>query len=399
MNIPELVLRRGAERSPRNGHPWIFSGAVERPPSSAAPGDLVEVVDHRERFVGRGFFNPRSQIRVRLLTWNPDQSVDAAFFQQRVARALALRQQCGISEQSNARRVIHGENDGLPGLIVDDFAGHVVIQIHTQGMENVRDLLLDTLEEQLQPFGIFERSDVGTRRAEGMVDRPTGVCRGKEPPQFVEIEEGDARLFVDIYGGQKTGFFLDQRDNRLMLQRLSEGKEVLDCFSYSCGYSAHALRGGARRAVNIDVSSTAFGSGRRNLEYNCPEGSSYQMMRANVFAYLEMLAERGPLFDVVVLDPPSLLRKRGQLKKTMGVYTKLNRNALRILRDGGLLVSCSCSTHVTPEDFFQIVRRAATGAEVEARITAFNLQPADHPVNPAFPEGRYLKAIFARIER
>lgn len=399
MNLPELVLRSGAERSPRNGHPWIFSGAVERPPTDVAPGGLVDVVDHRRRFVGRGFFNPRSQIRVRLLTWDPDQSVDASFFQQRVARALALRQQSGIAGESIGRRVVHGENDGLPGLIVDDYAGFAVIQIHTQGMENVRDLLLEALEEQLRPIGIFERSDVGTRRAEGMADRPTGVCRGEEPPQYVEIAEGDARLFVDIHGGQKTGFFLDQRDNRLMLQGLCEGKEVLDCFSYSCGYAAHALKGGARRAVNIDVSAAAFGSGRRNLERNCPRESSYQMIRANVFAYLEMLAARGPLFDVVVLDPPALMRKRSQLKKTMGIYTKLNRNALRILRDGGLLVSSSCSTHVMPEDFFQIVRRAAAGAGVEARITAFNLQPPDHPVNPAFPEGRYLKAIFARISR
>jgi 23S rRNA (cytosine1962-C5)-methyltransferase len=399
VNHPELVLRQGAERSLRNGHPWVFSGAVEQPPRGVTPGDLVDVVDHRKRFVGRGFFNPRSQIRVRLLTWDPDESVDAPFLQQRISNALALRQQCRVAEYSNARRIIHGENDGLPGLVVDDFAGFAVIQLHTQGMENMRDLLLETLQELLRPAGIFERSDVGTRRAEGMTDRPTGVCLGEEPPRFVEITEGETRLFVDIYSGQKTGFFLDQRDNRLMLQRLCDGKEVLDCFSYSCGYSAHALRGGAQRAVNIDVSAPAFDAGRRNLEHNCPQGSSYQMIRANVFAYLEMLGERGPLFDVVVLDPPSLLRKRGQLKKAMGIYTKLNRNALRIVRDGGLLVSSSCSTHVTPEDFFQVVRRAATGAKVDTRVVAFNLQPADHPVNPAFPEGRYLKAIFARVER
>ena len=399
MNCPELVLRRGVERTPRNGHPWIFSGAVERPPDEVASGNLVDVVDHRHRFVGRGFYNPRSQIPVRLLTWDPDQIIDSAFFHKRLSIAIALRRECGLAERTNAWRLVHGENDGLPGLVVDQYADFLVIQIHTQGMENQRDLLLDILAEQAQPQGIFERSDVGTRRAEGMVDRPTGVCRGKAPPQYIEIFEEKTRLAVDAYGGQKTGFFLDQRENRLTLGRLCKDKEVLDCFSYTCGCSAHALSGGAKRTVSIDISSAAFKSGRLNLENNCVEGSSYQMVRANVFEYLDLLNAREPQFDVVALDPPSLLRKRGQLKKAMGIYTKLNRNAMRILRPGGLLFTSSCSTQVTPEDFFQIVRRAAVGAEVDVRILAFNLQPPDHTVNPAFPEGRYLKSIFARIER
>ena len=190
MSHPELILRKGSERGLLNGHPWIFSGAVQRPPEGVAPGELVDVVDHHGRFVGRGFFNNRSQIRVRLLTWNPDQSIDAPFFRERIAAAVALRKQCRVSEQSNAMRVVHGENDGLPGLVADYFAGFVVLQIHTQGMENFRETVLDALEEMLDPLGIFERSDVGTRRPEGMADRPTGSCRGKKPPGFIEIEEG-----------------------------------------------------------------------------------------------------------------------------------------------------------------------------------------------------------------
>ena len=399
MNYPPLYLRKNSERTVRNGHPWIFSGAVERRPKDADTGDIVDVFDSHERFVCRGFYNKRSLIRVRSLTQNASSAIDQAFFEQRIAEAAEFRRGTGLSTVTNAMRLVHGESDGLPGLIVDDYAGYLVVQFHTAGMEKQRQTVLAALDNALCPMSIFERSDVGTRRAEGLKDRPTGLLAGAKPPEFVEIEEHGVRLHADLYRGQKTGFFLDQRDNRFLLQRLANGKRVLNLFSYSSGFSAHALKGGASHTIDVDVSSRVMHSARRNLEANRLDESRTDLLVADVFPFVEELADRGPRYDIVVVDPPSLLRKHSQLKQAMGVYTKLNRNAFRLVADGGLLVTASCSARVSQEDFFQIVRRASAGARVRTRMLAYNQHSADHPVDPAFPDGRYLKCIFARIKR
>lgn len=396
---PRLILKAHSEISLLNGHPWVYSGAVAQPPADAEPGAVVDVFDYRGRFVTRGFYNPHSLIQVRALTQDPHRSIDRAFLQQAIARAVALRRQAMLSAHTNAMRLVHGESDGLPGLVVDDYAGHLVVQFHTHGMEHFRSQVLDLLSALLAPRCIYERSDVGTRRAEGLPDQPTGLRRGTAPPEFVEIQEWGVRFFVDLYNGQKTGFFLDQRDNRALLQRLSRDQSLLNCFAYTGGFSAHALRGGARRTLDVDIAPQVLPAARRNLATNSPSGSRYTWIVADVFPFLDELASRGPRFDIVVLDPPSLVRKQEQLKRAMGVYTMLNRNALRLVHSGGLLVTSSCSSRISVEDFFQIVRRAAIGARVQLRILAFNLHPADHPVDPAFPEGRYLKCIFARVFR
>ena len=399
MNYPPLYLRKNSERTVRNGHPWIFSGAVERRPKDADTGDIVDVFDSHERFVCRGFYNKRSLIRVRSLTQNASSAIDQAFFEQRIAEAAEFRRGTGLSTVTNAMRLVHGESDGLPGLIVDDYAGYLVVQFHTAGMDKHRQTVLAALDTALCPMSIFERSDVGTRRAEGLKDRPTGLLAGAKPPEFIEIEEHGVRLHADLYRGQKTGFFLDQRDNRFLLQRLASGKRVLNLFSYSSGFSAHALKGGASHTIDVDVSSQVMHSARRNLEINRLYESRTDLLVADVFPFVDELADRGPRYDIVVVDPPSLLRKHSQLKQAMGVYTKLNRNAFRLVVDGGLLVTASCSARVSQEDFFQIVRRASAGARVSTRMLAYNQHSADHPVDPAFPDGRYLKCIFARIKR
>ena len=399
MNYPPLYLRKNSERTVRNGHPWIFSGAVDRRPPDADNGDIVDVFDANERFVCRGFYNKRSLIRVRSLTQNPSQQIDDAFFQQRIAQAIEFRRGTDLATHTNAMRLVHGESDGLPGLIVDDYAGYLVIQLHTAGMEKQRQVILDALDAVLAPKSIFERSDVGTRRAEGLSDRPTGLVAGAEPPEFVEIEEYGVRLYADLYRGQKTGFFLDQRDNRFLLQRLAAGKRVLNLFSYSSGFSAHALKGGATHTLDVDISRQVLPAARRNIAANRPAAARAEQLLADVFPFIDELADRGPRYDIVVLDPPSLLRQHNQLKKAMGVYTKLNRNAFRLVAAGGLLVTASCSARVSQDDFFQIVRRAASGARVRTRILTYNQHSADHPVDPAFPDGRYLKCIFARVSR
>ncbi len=400
MNYPPLILRKNSERTLRNGHPWVFSGAVDKKPAAAA-GDIVDVLDYRERFVCRGFYNPRAMIRVRALTLDVNESINEHFFATRIERAVRLRQLSRLKSYSNAVRLIHGENDGLPGLIVDDYAGYLVVQMHTLGMEKNREIVLDALEKQCSTLGIYERSDVGTRRAEGMQDRPTGPLRGQQPPEFIEIEEHGVRLYIDVYRGQKTGFFIDQRPNRLLVQQWAQDADVLNLFAYSSSFSAHALKGGARRTLDVDISSRTTHAARRNLEANSSEGAEHNYLVADVFPFIEELATRGPRHDIVIVDPPALMRKRDktQIKQAMGVYTKLNRNALRLVKDGGLLVSSSCSTPIAQEDFFQIVRRAATGAEVQLSIVAYNLHAPDHPVDPAFPEGRYLKCIAARVWR
>ena len=399
MSYPELRLRKGTERSLLNGHPWVYSGAVDQPPADAAPGCLVDVVDHRGRFIGRGHYNARSPIRVRILTRDRETDIDSAFFRARIGRALRLRLDSDLTGQTDAFRVVHGESDGLPGLVVDRYGDHAVVQFHTAGIDGAREDILDAIDATLTPTGLYERSDVGTRRAEGLPDRPAGPVRGTPPPDFITISEGGAPLVVDVYRGQKTGFFLDQRDNRLLLRRLCQGRELLNAFSYTSGFSLQARRGGAKQTLDVDVARSVLPAARQNLQLNASADGRSDLVIADAFAFVDDLGRRGPRFDAVVLDPPALLRKRADYKKAMGVYIKLNRNALRLLRDDGLLVTASCSSRITPEDFFAIVQRAAASEKVGLRIVAYNLHPPDHPVNPAFPEGRYLKCVFARVIR
>lgn len=398
MNDPVLVVRRGSERTLANGHPWIFSGAVDKPPD-ADPGAIVQVQDHRGRFLGRGYYNPRSMIRVRLLCHDPQQTVDATYHHDTLARACQLRQQTPQLQTTNAYRLIHGESDGLPGLIVDRYGDFLVVQFHTLGMECRRQQIIDALATITSPQGIYERSDVGTRRAEGLQDRPTGTIHGEAPPPLIKINENGVPLFVDVYRGQKTGLFLDQRDNRALLGTYANGTSILNCFAYTSGFSAHALQGGAAKTLDVDIAPSVLPAARQTLASNAPAGTPARYLLADLFPFLEQAAERGPRFDTVVLDPPALLRQRSNHKRAMGVYTKLNRNALKLVHDGGLFVSSSCSARISQEDFFQIIRRAAVGAEVQIRLLHYTLQPPDHPIDPAFPEGRYLKCVFARVFR
>ena len=398
MNDPVLVVRRGSERTLANGHPWVFSGAVDKAPN-VDPGAIVQVHDHHNRFLGRGYYNPRSMIRVRLLCHDPQCPIDAAYFYSAISRACQLRQASSQLQTTNAYRLVHGESDGLPGLIVDRYADFLVVQFHTLGMECYRQEIIDALVAITSPQGIYERSDVGTRRAEGLSDRPVGTIYGEAPPPLIEINENGVALFVDVYQGQKTGLFLDQRENRSLLRTYANDASVLNCFAYTSAFSAHALHGGAASTLDVDIAPSVLPAARRNLTANAPTEKSARYIIADLFPFLEHAAERGPRFSTVVLDPPALLRQRSNHKRAMGVYTKLNRNALKLVHTNGLFVSASCSARITQEDFFQIIRRAAVGAGVQLKILHYTLQPPDHPVDPVFPEGRYLKCIFAQVYR
>jgi 23S rRNA (cytosine1962-C5)-methyltransferase len=395
-DYPQIRLRPNTERLLIKGHPWVFSGAVAHRDPAAGRGAIVDVHNDAGRFIARGMCNPGAEIVVRILTRLADEEIDPAFLRARIERAVRLRRGNPLLESSDAVRLIHGESDGLPGLIVDEYAGWLVFQIHTAGMEALREPVVAALLDVISPKGLFERSDVGTRRAEGLHDRPTGPVAGDEPPELVEFHEGAVQLVVDIRRGQKTGFFLDQRDNRLLLGRIADGRSVLNCFSFSGGFSAHAMRGGATSTLDVDINPRALSLGRRIVAANGDAPSS--AVAADAFAFLDTMAQvDGPKYGVVVVDPPSLVRKSRDVKSAMGVYTKLNRNAMRLVEDGGYLLTSSCSTRITDEDFFQIIRRAASGARVYARIVARTHHPADHPVDPAFPEGRYLTSALVHV--
>jgi 23S rRNA (cytosine1962-C5)-methyltransferase len=399
MSYPQIALRRGSDRLVLDGHPWIYSGAIDHSSGGMAPGDIVDVVNFKGRFIGRGYYNKRSNIAARILTRDAGCPIDARFFAAAIERAHKIRLLHPALRDTNAYRIVHGESDGLPGLIVDSYDGFLVVQLHTTGIDRCRAAIVEALNEVVEPHGIYERSDVGTRRADGLNDRPTGSLSGEAPPDIVEFQENGVTLLVDIRRGQKTGFFLDQRDNRLLVQRLARDRSVLDCFAYTGGFSAHALKGGARRVLGLDIVPDVARFGMGNLRGNVGESSRFGYAVTDVFKFLDDMTGRGPKFDMVVLDPPSLLRKNRDIKHATGVYIKLNRNALKLVRSGGLFVTASCSTRVSSDDFLQVVRKAASGAKVQLRILSFNLQPPDHPVDPAFPEGQYLKCIVAAVDR
>ena len=400
MQYPQLTLHPGSEHTVRNGHPWIFSGSVAHKPVTKS-GDIVDVFDSKKRFVCRGTYNARAMIRVRALTRNPNEKIDEHFITQRLLDALEYRKKNNIYSYTNAIRLIHGEADGLPGLIVDDYAGFLVVQFHTLGMENLKDPILNALENVFKPKGIYERSDVGTRRSEGLKNRPTGKVRGAAPPEFVDIVEHDVNLSVDIYRGQKTGFFIDQRANRLQLQKLASHRDVLNLFSYSSAFSAHGLKGGAKSTLDVDISVSSPHAAKRNIEKNRGNCLKTNHIVGDAFTFIATLATKGPRYDIVVVDPPSLVRKRekNSIKKALGVYTKLNRNALRSIHSGGIIMTSSCSTPVTNEDFFNMISRAAVGAKVGLRIISIGSNCPDHPIDPFFPDGRYLKTITAEVLR
>jgi 23S rRNA (cytosine1962-C5)-methyltransferase len=397
MTYPQITLKPGRERQIVEGHPWIFSGAVATMPDGFEPGAIVDVLAADGTFIARGYCNTASSIPVRVLTRDPEQAVDRAFLLRRIREAHDLRRLWLDTRTTNAYRVVHGESDYLPGLIIDRYADYVVVQFHTLGVERLRDLVVDVVQEVLSPTGIHERSDVGTRRPEGLETSPTGPIAGDPPPELLEICENRVSFLIDITGGQKTGFFLDQRENRLGVQAFSRDREVLNCFSYSGGFSVYAARGKASSVTSVDVSEKAVALARQNLELNRFDPDANPCIAANVFDYLKQCKSDGRKYDLVVVDPPAFAKTRATQGTAVRAYISLNRKAIEITRPGGMLVTASCSTQVDYETFFTVVRHAASAARREVQVIRTHLQAVDHPVSSAFPEGRYLKCLFCSV--
>jgi 23S rRNA (cytosine1962-C5)-methyltransferase len=385
-----LILKKGREKALKRRHPWIFSGAVEK--ASGKPGETLEVRDASGKVLGLAAYSPNSQIRARVWTFNPAEEVDAAFFRGRIQKALALREALPAAKHTNALRLVNGESDGLPGLVVDRYADVLVAQFLAAGVERWRDPILDALVELSGCEAIFERSDAEVRKLEGLEPR-VGFARGNRNATRCPIIEYGLNFRVDVEQGQKTGFFLDQRENRQRVRALAAGREVLDGFSYTGGFSIAALAGGAKRVTALESSAPALEVAKENLAANPLDASRVEFVQADVFAHLRKLRDSGTHFDLIVLDPPKFAPSAAQVEKAARAYKDINLWALKLLSPGGLLATFSCSGGVSAELFQSIVAGAGLDAGADAKIIERFGAAADHPVALEFPEGEYLKGL------
>jgi len=385
-----IVLKKGREKSLRRRHPWIFSGAVEK--ASGKAGDTVEVRDSTGKALALAAYSPKSQIRARAWTFDTRETVDAGFFRRKIERALAMREALPTAKQTNAMRLINAESDGLPGLVVDRYADVLVAQFLAAGVERWRDPILDALMEVSGCAAIYERSDAEVRKLEGL-EVKVGFARGNRNASRCPIIEHGLNFRVDVEQGQKTGFFLDQRDNRQRVRALAAGREVLDGFCYTGGFSIAALAGGAKRVTAVESSKEAVEIARENLAANPLDASKVEFVQADVFKQLRALRDQNAKFDLVVLDPPKFAPSAAQVENAARAYKDINLWALKLLAPGGLLATFSCSGGVSAELFQSIVAGAAVDAGAEAKIIERFGAAADHPVATEFPEGEYLKGL------
>ena len=387
-----IQLKKGREKSLRRRHPWIFSGAIERVTGKPEAGDTVEVRDASGKPLAQAAFSPKSQIRARVWSFDANESIRADFFRNRLTRALAMREGLPAARHTNAMRLVHGESDGMPGLVVDRYADVLVVQFLAAGVERWREPILDALVELTGCEAVFERSDAEVRTLEGLEQR-IGFARGNRAASRCPIIEYGLNFRVDVEQGQKTGFFLDQRENRQRVRALAAGREVLDGFCYTGGFAIAALAGGAKRVTAVESSAPALEVAKENLAANPLDASRVDFVKTDVFSELRTLRDRGARFDMVVLDPPKFAPTAAQVRNAARAYKDINLLALKLLAPGGLLASFSCSGGVGAELFQSIVAGAALDAGGDAKIIERFGAAADHPVALEFPEGEYLKGL------
>lgn len=394
---PTLWLRPGRERSLRRRHPWVFSGAVARVDGNPGPGDTVVLRSADGELLARAAFSPSSQIRARAWTF-VDEAVDEALIERRLAAAIAARGGTagGGTASTAACRLVYAESDGLPGVIIDRYAGTLVVQLLTAGAEHWRATFAALLPKLTGLERVWERSDAEVRGLEGLEAR-VGPLAGDPPPPRIEIQEGGRRLWIDVHHGHKTGAYLDQRTNRARIGELASGRRVLDAFCYTGGFSVHALAGGAASVLAVDASAEALALTRANLELNGLDAERYELAQGNVFELLRGLRDRGSSFDLIVLDPPKFAATASQRQGAARGYKDINLLAFKLLAPGGLLATFSCSGAVGGELFQSIVAGAALDAGVEAQVVERLGQASDHPVLLSFPEAEYLKGLVCRV--
>jgi len=395
MSLVRLELQRGLGRHLRAGHPWVFRRGLETLPR-IPPGSVVDLTEGG-KFVARGYFDPLSPIAVRVLTRDAREVIDGDFFRRRVRAAWELRERWLDRTGTDAFRVVHGESDGLPGVVADLYAGTVVLKLYSAGLTPVRGLLVDALRTLPGVRAVLGRDQPGGEEGEEDGRGGARLLWGEEPPDPVVILERGVRFGVDVRRGQKTGFFLDQRENRALVRRLAAGATVLNCFSYSGGFSVNAALGGAARVFSVDQDADAIALARENFARNGLEPAVHDFLAADVFTLLASFREEGRRFDVVVLDPPAFAKSQRAVEAALDGYASLNRQALEVVAPGGLLLTASCSARVTPEAFEGAVRSAGVKTGVDLTLIEERYQPADHPIRLQFPEGRYLKFLVLRV--
>ncbi|CAH0525913.1 class I SAM-dependent methyltransferase [Vibrio hippocampi] len=393
----EIHLVKGRDKSVRRKHPWIFSRGIARVVGEPALGETVDVFAHNGEWLGKAAYSPHSQIRARMWSFgDKKQNIDVDFFIQRVQQAQLLRDDIIERDGLTGYRLIAAESDGLPGITIDKYDNFLVCQLLSAGAEFQKQALVDALVHCYPDCSIYERSDVAIRKKEGLTER-TGVLHGDAPQQPVIIEENGIKISVDIINGHKTGFYLDQRDSRNQAQKYVKDKEVLNCFSYTGGFGLYALKGGASRVINADVSQPALDTARSNAEMNGFKGKQAVFLNADVFKLLREYRDQGTKFDVVIMDPPKFADSKAQLNGACRGYKDINMLAMQILKPGGTLLTYSCSGLMDQNLFQKIIADAAIDANRSVKFVERFEQAADHPTDTAYPEGFYLKGFACRV--
>ena len=392
----EVILKKGKEKAALQRHPWIFSGALDKVKGSPANGEVVRVLAADKEFLAYGYFNEKSRVAVRMLEWDEAKTINRDWYQQKIHTAIASRAHVLRNGDTNTCRLVFSEADFLPGLIVDRYADFLSLQILSAGIEQAKAEIIDILREELQPKGIFDKSDATARGHEDL-EVANGLLWGEQPPEFLEVKENGILYHINIAGGQKSGFYCDQRDNRQILAAYTPGKTVLDCFSYSGGFSLNSLKAGAAHVTSVDSSALALETLQQNMDLNGFDKAQSTVVQSDVNKQLRALKEEGKKFDVIVLDPPKYAPSRSALDRAARAYKDLNRLGMGLLESGGLLATFSCSGAVDIETFKQIIAWAALDAGKEIQIVKQFSQPEDHPVRISFPEGEYLKGLLLRV--
>lgn len=392
----QVNLAKGKEKPVKHHHSWVFSGAIAKVIGQANNGDIVRVNDNNGQFLAYGYYNQASKITVRLLSWSETETINEDWWFQKINKSIERRKEGIDFNSTDSYRLIFSEADELPGLIVDKFQDYLVCQFLTLGIDQRKQIIIDSLVKILQPKGIYERSDAAARTLEGIAVS-NGLLYGTIPNEPILIKENNLHFLVDVNEGQKSGYFLDQRENRAYLANFAKGKTVLDCFSYSGGFSLYAKNAGAKNVTSVDSSALAMETLKANYESNQMAFAPEQLIVADVFQYLRNANTENLHWDLIILDPPKLAPSRKSLPRAERAYKDLNMQALKLMKEGDLLATFSCSGSLTLDHFKQILAWAAVDAGKELQFIHEFGQPIDHPVRSAFPESFYLKGLLCRV--
>jgi len=388
--MKKVVLKRKISNRVVNGHPWIFSNEIDMAEESLSAGDIATVFTHDEKFIGKGYVNPESRIPIRLLTRNKAEEIDAAFFLKKIREAWEYRQKIGYVENC---RLIFGEADGLPQLIIDKFNDYFVLQTLALGIDRWKPEIVDAINTVFHPKGIYERNDVPIRELEGMQQQKGFLSAPFDTK--IPITENGLKFMVDVDKGQKTGYFLDQRDNRRAIQHIVKGADVLGAFCYTGTFEIHAAHYGAKHVLGLDISASAVEQARENAALNNLDNISFQAI--NAFDALKQWSKEGKQWDVVMLDPPSFTKTRENIQKAISGYKEINLRGMKLVKPGGFLVTSSCTNLVQPELFHEIIEMAAKDARRTLRQVVFQAQSADHPILRGLENTNYLKFLIVQV--